>query len=128
MSVHATQMTCAVCDNQVALRVARRDWWLCTTCGSFVCPRCYGIFRESGQEFCPGTIVRGVEQHPPHFTRFLSPRTTTTPPVEDQSTVVILEDVRRRTPPPKGGRVIILDDVEPERNNDDHSAGEDDVS
>lgn len=128
MSVHATQMTCAICDSQVTLRIARRDWWLCTTCGSFVCPRCYVIFRESGQEFCPGTIVRGVEQHPPHFTRFLARRTTSTPPVEERSTVVILGDVRRRTQPPLGGRVIILEDIDPEIKTNDQSTGDDDDS
>ncbi|MFX1562816.1 MAG: hypothetical protein ACFFDP_05875 [Promethearchaeota archaeon] len=128
MSVQATQMTCAICDSQVALRIARREWWLCTTCGSFVCPRCYIIFQESGQEFCPGTIVRGVEPHPPHFTRFLARRTAATHPVEERSTVVILEDVRRRTPPPLGGRVIILDDSESEINNNDNPTGDNDDS
>jgi hypothetical protein len=128
MSTQATQMTCAICDIQVALRVARRDWWLCTICGSFVCPRCYTIFQESGQEFCPGTIVRGVEQHSPHFTRFLAPQTAATQSAEEESTVILLGDVRRRTSPPLGGRVIILEDVEPENKNSNQSTGNEDDS
>ncbi len=125
MSVQATQMTCAICDKQVTLEIARQDWWLCTICGSYVCPQCYIIFRESGQDFCPGTIVRGVEQHLPHFTRFLAPRANASPNAGEQPTVAILGDVRRRTPLPRGGRVIILGDADPERNNESQATGND---
>lgn len=132
MSVHGTsQIKCAICALQAPLQQANQDWWLCTTCGSYVCPDCYALFHSSEQGNCPGSIVRGTEIHPPHFTRFLSPRQEDTPPQEtERSTVVILGDVRRearqQTPPPPGGRVIILDDEEDQEAESEERIGSED--
>jgi hypothetical protein len=114
MSVHgASQMKCLACANQVSLDEARREWWICTTCGSYMCPNCRSIFLETGQRTCPGTIVRGVEPHSPHFTRFLGPRGNSEDAQHElHSTVVILGDVPRNQPQSLGGRVIILDNEE----------------
>ncbi|MFW9985322.1 MAG: hypothetical protein ACFFDJ_02025 [Candidatus Odinarchaeota archaeon] len=122
MSVHgASQMKCVACDAQVPLDEARRIWWICTTCGSYMCPNCRAIFLESGNGTCPGTIVRGVEPHPPHFTQFLDPRLTNDEILgEEDSSIVILGDVPRQGhPKKKGGKVIILQDKEREPNDSD---------
>lgn len=126
MSVHgASHMKCIACANQVSLDEARREWWICTTCGSYMCPNCRSLFLETGQGTCPGTIVRGVESHPPHFTRFLGPREEPeVVPPESRSTVVILEDVRRNQSHSPGGRVIILDDDEPQDETDEETQGQ----
>ena len=112
MSVHgASHMKCVACDAQASVTEARSQWWICTTCGSYICPSCRALYLETSQGTCPGTIARGVEDHPPHFTRFLGP-----PPDREeaesnaQSTVVLLGNVRRRTAPSTRGRVLILDD------------------
>jgi hypothetical protein len=130
LSVHgAAQVKCAICDETVTLEVARQDWWICTSCGSYLCPRCHTLFTRSGDEICPGTIVRGAEPHPPHLTRFLAPRTNPEPLTDQEgSSVVILDDIPRRPTPKTGGRVIILGDREPEEERetqelDDEDAG-----
>ncbi|MFX1474765.1 MAG: hypothetical protein ACFFCO_04700 [Promethearchaeota archaeon] len=131
MSVHgAAQVKCAVCDDAVSLEAARQDWWICTSCGSYLCPRCYTLFTRSGDDICPGTIVRGAEPHPPHLTRFLAPRTNPEPPThQGESSVVILEDIPRRPPPRTGGRVIILGDREPkEEEHETQQVDEEDAS
>jgi hypothetical protein len=114
MSVHgATQMKCAICDEQVSLEIARQEWWICTICSSYVCPRCYSLFRESPQDTCPGTISRAIEAHTPHFTRFLGRRRINNQSQTEQRTsVVILGDVPRnqRPPRPRRGKVIILEE------------------
>lgn len=114
MSVRgAAQVKCAICDDSGSLEVAHQDWWICTSCGSYLCPRCHTLFTRSGDEICPGTIVRGAEPHPPHLTRFLSPRTNPEQEHQGGSSVRILEDVPHRPIPKPGGRVVILGDVEP---------------
>lgn len=100
------------CDSQVPLPRARSQWWICTTCGSYICTSCRALFLETGQGICPGTIVRGVKAHPPHFTRFLGPRneqkeTDSTAP----SRVILLGDVQPSTSQSPGGRVIILENA-----------------
>ncbi len=112
MSIHgAAHIKCMACDSQVSLQEAQSQWWICTTCGSYICPSCRALFLETGQETCPGTIVRGVEVHPPHFSRFLGPRRDIDEPdSNEQSRVVLLGDVRRTPQQSQGGRVIILDD------------------
>lgn len=126
MSVHgASHMKCVACANQASLDEARREWWICTTCGSYMCPNCRSLFLETGQGACPGTIVLGVESHPPHFTRFLGPREERAElPSEPSSTVVILGDVRRNQPRSPSGRVIILDDDEAQDDADDEMQGQ----
>ncbi len=90
-----------------------------------MCPNCRSLFLETGQGTCPGTIVRGVESHPPHFTRFLGPREEPeVVPPESRSTVVILEDVRRNQSHSPGGRVIILDDDETKDETDEETQGQ----
>jgi hypothetical protein len=118
-------MKCVACANQVSLDKARREWWICTTCGSYMCPNCRLLFLETSQGACPGTIVRGVESHPPHFTRFLGPRVEPeeTQP-EPRSTVVILRDVRRNQSGSPCGRVIILDEDEDPGEVDDEMQGQ----
>lgn len=114
MSIHgASQMRCAACATQVSLENARSRWWICTICGSYICPSCRAIFLESGQGTCPGAIVRGGEAHSPHFTRFLGPRLDLeSQPTEIQTSVRILGDVPRRSPQPLGGKVVILPEEE----------------
>ncbi|MFX1319099.1 MAG: hypothetical protein ACFE9D_04485 [Promethearchaeota archaeon] len=114
MSVHgASQMRCAACATQVSLENARSQWWICTVCGSYVCPSCRALFLESGQDTCPGAIVRGSEAHSPHFTRFLGPRLESeSQPAETRRPVRILGDVSRHSPQPPGGKVVILSDEE----------------
>jgi hypothetical protein len=125
----ATQIRCVVCAQQAPPDVARRSWWVCLSCNSYVCPRCYNMLRESRQESCPGAIVRGGQPHPPHFTRFLSPRAPEqTPQVTGHKPVVILGDVPRRLAPSKGGRAVIIktgESNEPETE-DDASGSDDD--
>jgi hypothetical protein len=90
-----------------------------------VCPTCRSLFLETGQGTCPGTIVRGVESHSPHFTRFLEPREELEDAsTEPHSTVVILGDVRRNQHSSPGGRVIILDDEEDQDDTDNDSPGQ----
>jgi hypothetical protein len=124
----ATQIRCVVCATQAPPDVARRSWWVCLSCNSYVCPRCYGMLRESGQESCPGAIVRGSQPHAPHFTRFLSPRAPERPPqATSHKPVVILGDVPRRPAPSKRGRAVIFKNDEPsEPATDDDAAGNDD--
>ena len=108
-------MKCVACDTQASVIEARSQWWICTTCGSYICPSCRALFLETSQGTCPGTIARGVDAHPPHFTRFLGPRRDTEEPESNaRSTVVLLGDVRRRSAPSPSGRVIILDDDDTE--------------
>jgi hypothetical protein len=121
-------MKCAACDSLTSLQEARSQWWICTICGSYICPSCRALFLETGQDICPGAIVRGSEPHSPHFTRFLGPRE----PVEDTkpeppSTVTILGDVLQSRPEQPGGKVIILPDEErPEsETNADHEGRDD---
>lgn len=129
MSVHgASQMKCAACDSLTSLQEARSHWWICTICGSYICPSCRALFLETGQGTCPGAIVRGGEPHSPHFTRFLGPRE----PVEDPepeppSTVTILSDVPRSRPQQSGGKVVILPDKDrPESESNAVHEGRDD--
>jgi hypothetical protein len=112
MSIHgASQMKCIACDAQVSLEGARSQWWICTTCGSYICPSCRALFLETSNNICPGTIVRGIEAHPTHFTRFLGPRTNNEEPdIDEPSSVVLLGDVRRNPSQVPGGRVVILED------------------
>lgn len=130
MSVHHTaQVKCAICDETVSLESARQDWWICTSCGSYMCPRCYTLFTRSGDEICPGTIVRGAEPHPPHLTRFLAPRANPEPSRQDgNSSVVILDDAPRRPTPKPGGRVIFLEDKEPEEDRETTTQEDEDAS
>lgn len=136
LSVHrASQVRCAIGDEEASLDEARRDWYICTRCGCYVCPRCYELFRRSGQQMCPGTLSLGAEEHSPHFTRFLPRAVTGTLGITDQSTqqtqptsrstVVILGDVPRRREPTRGGRVVILGDVE--REEEPEQAGDEDA-
>jgi len=120
MSVHsAAHMKCVACDSHASVTEARNEWWICTTCGSYMCPSCRALYLETSQDTCPGTIVRGVESHPPHFTRFLGPRREAEEPwTITHSTVVLLEDVRRPQLPSTKGRVIILEDEDAEQNNE----------
>ncbi len=129
MSVYgAAQIKCAICDEQVSLEVARQEWWICTICSSYVCPRCYSLFRHSPQDTCPGTISRVIEVHTPHFTRFLGRRR-----IEQQSqpeqrtTVVMLGDVPRnkRQPKPQRGKVIILEEESSESDSNSHQGDDD---
>jgi hypothetical protein len=111
MSVHsASHIKCIACDAQVSVDEARRTWWICTTCGSYMCPNCRAIFLESGDGICPGTIVRGVEPHSPHFTKFLGPRPSSDEPVgEEGPGIVILGNVpRTKRSQSRGGKVIML--------------------
>ncbi|MFX0168360.1 MAG: hypothetical protein ACFE89_03285 [Candidatus Hodarchaeota archaeon] len=112
MSVHgASHMKCVACDAHVSLEEARSQWWICTTCGSYMCPSCRALFLETGTGTCPGTIVRGVEAHPPHFTRFLGlQRDVVEPDSSERSKVILLGDVQRRSSHSPGGRVVFLDD------------------
>jgi hypothetical protein len=129
MSVSGTtQIRCVVCAQQAPPEVARRTWWVCLACNSYVCPRCYGMLRQSGQESCPGAIVRGGPPHAPHFTRFLSPRAPNRPPqVSGGKPVVILDDVPRRPPPSKRGRAVVLKNDElAEREPDQDATGSND--
>ena len=117
MSVHgASHMKCVACDAQASVTEARSQWWICTTCGSYMCPSCRALYLESDQGTCPGTIVRGVEAHPPHFTRFLGPRREEAPPTDTQSTVVLLDEILRHSTPQSKGRVIILEDADEKEN------------
>ena len=121
----ASQVRCAIGDEEASIEEARREWYICTQCGCYVCPRCYEMFRRSGQQVCPGTLSRGAEEHQPHFTRFLPHQAETRglPPQPAQQlqthptrpSVVILGDVTGdREQSRKRGRVIILGDVERE--------------
>lgn len=104
-------MKCIACDAQVSLEEARSQWWICTTCGSYICPSCRALFLETSNNTCPGTIVRGVEAHPPHFTRFLGLRSNINESdTNEPSKVVLLDDVRRSARQSTGGRVAILED------------------
>ena len=127
MSVHhAAQVKCVICDDTVSLENARQDWWICTSCGSYMCPRCHTLFTQSGDEICPGTIVRGVEPHPPHLSRFLAPRPNPEPSRPNgSSSVVILNDVPRRPRSQSGGRVIFLEDREPTEEEQETTSPED---
>jgi len=119
----ATQIRCVVCAQQAPPDVARRSWWVCLSCNSYVCPRCYDMLRESHQESCPGAIVRGGQPHPPHFTRFLSPRAPERPPqATGHRPIAILGDVPRRSVPSKGGRAVILKDEERDELETNHEA------
>ena len=109
-------MKCVACDTQASVSEARSQWWICTTCGSYICPSCHALYIETSQGTCPGTIARGVDTHPPHFTRFLGPRRD----VEERDansrpSVVLLEDVHRQPTSPTSGRVIILEDDDAEQ-------------
>ena len=119
MSVHgASHMKCVTCDTLASVTEARSQWWICTTCGSYMCPSCRALYLESNEGTCPGTIVRGVETHPPHFTRFLGPRSEAEPPeTATRPTVVLLEDVGRSQPASTKGRVIILEEKDAAQNN-----------
>ncbi|MFW9831918.1 MAG: hypothetical protein ACFFD8_09085 [Candidatus Thorarchaeota archaeon] len=123
MSVHsALHLNCVACDTQVPMLEARNKWWICTICGSYICPNCRALFLETGQVTCPGSIVRGSESHSPHFTRFLAPRQGSQEQEnEPTATVVILADVPRQKPRVPSGKVIILTDEERETNDADES-------
>ncbi|MFX1564365.1 MAG: hypothetical protein ACFFCH_00075 [Promethearchaeota archaeon] len=114
MSVHgASHFKCMACDAQTSIAEARSQWWICTTCGSYICPSCRVLLLETGQGICPGAIIQGSEPHSPHFTRFLGPREPT--PVQEpqqRSTVTFLDDVPRRPKQQPGGKVVILPDQE----------------
>lgn len=114
MSVHgAAHMKCVACDSQTSLEEARSQWWICTICGSYICPPCRALFLETGQNICPSAIVRGGEPHSPHFTRFLGPRDQVEEPdPESPSTIRILDDVPKPRSPQSGGKVVILPDEE----------------
>ncbi len=126
MSIHgAAHFKCVACDSQLSLQEAQSQWWICTTCGSYICPSCRALFLESGEGTCPGTIVRGVEAHPPHFTRFLGPRREPEQPdTSESSRVVLLNDVRRNSSSSPGGRVIILDNEHNEKDEQNESNGQ----
>jgi hypothetical protein len=129
MSVHgASQMRCAGCATHKSLENARSQWWICTVCGSYICPSCRALFLESDQGICPGAIVRGSEAHSPHFTRFLGPRgESESQSIETQSSVRILGDVSRQSVQPSGGKVVILPDEEgTESHAEADQAGQDD--
>ncbi len=101
------------CDAQTSIAEARSQWWICTTCGSYICPSCRVLLLETGQGICPGAIIQGSEPHSPHFTRFLGPREPT--PVQEpqqRSTVTFLDDVPRRPKQQPGGKVVTLPDQE----------------
>ena len=126
MSVHgAAYIKCMACDCQVSLQEAQSQWWICTTCGSYICQSCRALFLETGQGTCPGTIVRGVEAHPPHFSRFLGPRRETDVlDTGEGSGVVLLNDVRRNQSSSPGGRVIILENNDTETEEQNESNGQ----
>ncbi len=78
-----------------------------------MCPNCRAIFLKTEQGICSGTIVRGVEAHQPHFTRFLPSRGEETSPLEEEhSRVVILGDVQRQNNTTPKGKVIVFKDEE----------------
>ena len=108
-------MKCVACDSQTSLEEARSQWWICTICGSYICPSCRALFLETGQNTCPGAIVRGGEAHSPHFTRFLGPRDLGEEPEPESgspSTVRILGDALKSHPQQSGGKVVILSEEE----------------
>ncbi len=117
-----------VCDTQTSLVEARSQWWICTTCGSYICPNCRTLFLETGQNTCPGAIIQGSEPHSPHFTRFLGPRDSSeVTELERSSSVTILADVPRRRVTQPSGKVVILPDEEgPESSPHTDSAGPND--
>ena len=121
-------MKCVACDSQTSLEEARSQWWICTVCGSYICPSCRALFLETGQSICPGAIVRGGEPHSPHFTRFLGPREQVDDAEpEPSSTVRILGDVPRSRPQQSVGKVVILSDAErPESESNADYEGRDD--
>jgi hypothetical protein len=101
------------CDLQVPLQEAQSRWWICATCGSYICLSCRALLLETGQATCPGTLVRGVEAHPPHFACFLGPPHKVSHSNTDvHSRVIFLGDVKRGTSPSSNGRVIVLDDTQ----------------
>jgi len=120
MSIHgASHIKCVACDSQASVTEARSQWWICTTCGSYICQSCRALYLETRQGTCPGTIARGVDAHPPHFTRFLRLRRETEETESSaHSTVVLLGDVPRQPTPPTSARVIILDDDDAESDSD----------
>jgi len=123
MSIHgASHIKCVACDLEVPLLEARSQWWICTTCGSYICPSCHALYLETSQRICPGTIVRGVEAHQPHFTRFLLPRHEAE--LNERSRVIILGDVKRRQPLSLNGKVIILDDDETDNEEQNETNGQ----
>ena len=126
MSVHgAAYIKCMACDSQASLQEAQSQWWICTTCGSYICSNCRALFLETGQGTCPGTIVRGSEAHPPHFTRFLGPRRETEESINnDSSRVVILNDVQYNPSSSPSGRVIILENDDADKDEQNESNGQ----
>lgn len=126
MSVHgASHIKCVACDSQVTLEKARSQWWICTSCGSYICASCHALFLETGGGTCPGTITRGIEAHAPHFTRFLGPRHEAEISNSSRgSKVILLGDVQRKPQRTSEGRVIILDDSDAESEESTTSNGQ----
>ncbi|MFW9934645.1 MAG: hypothetical protein ACFFDU_03825 [Candidatus Thorarchaeota archaeon] len=114
MSIHrASHIKCVACDSQATLEEARSQWWICTSCGSYICASCRALLLEAGEDICPGAIARGTEAHAPHFSRFLGPRREADNSDSNRgSKVVFLGDVRRKPQHTPEGRVIIFDDDE----------------